>query len=38
VDKNPAITGTVLNQARALREGVAEFGAFLQTRDGTTPP
>ena len=38
VDHHPAITGTVLNQARALREGVAEFGAFLQTRDGTTPP
>ena len=35
---HPAITGRVLNQAQALREGVAEFGALLQTRDGTTPP
>ena len=38
VGHHPAITGTVLNQAQALREGVAEFGAFMQTRDGTTPP
>jgi hypothetical protein len=38
VGHHPAITGTVVNQARALREGVAEFGAFLQTRDGTIPP
>jgi hypothetical protein len=38
VGHHPAITGTVLNQARALREGVAEFGAFLLTRDGTTAP
>jgi hypothetical protein len=28
----------ILNQAQALREGVAEFGAFLQTGGGTTPP
>jgi hypothetical protein len=35
---HPAITGTVLSQVRALRGGVAEFGAFLRTRDGTTPP
>jgi hypothetical protein len=37
VGHHRAITGAVLNQAQALREGVAEFGAFLQTRDGTTP-
>ena len=35
---HPAITGTVLSQVRALREGVAEFGAFLRTRDGATRP
>jgi Alkylmercury lyase len=35
---HPAITGTVLSQVRALRGGVAEFGAFLRTRDGTTRP
>ncbi len=34
----PGVTGTVLRQAHALREGVAEFGAFLHTTDGTTPP
>ena len=33
---NSAITGTVLGQARALRAGVAEFGAFMQTGDGTS--
>ena len=38
VGHRPGVTGTVLRQAQALREGVAEFGAFLQTRDGTTPP
>jgi hypothetical protein len=27
---HPAITGTVLGQAQALRQGVAEFGGFLQ--------
>jgi hypothetical protein len=36
--RHPAITGTVLNQAQALRQGVAEFGAFMPTRDGSTPP
>jgi hypothetical protein len=38
VGHHPAITGTVLNQAQALRQGVAEFGAFMPTRYGTTPP
>ena len=38
VGHRPGVTGTVLRQDRALREGVAEFGAFLHTRDGTTPP
>ena len=38
VGHHPGVTGTVLRQDRALREGVAEFGAFLHTRDGTTPP
>ena len=38
VRANPAITGEVLRQARALRRGVAEFGAFLHPRDGTAPP
>ncbi len=37
-DHHPAITGTVLGQAQALGQGVAEFGAFMQTRDGTTRP
>ena len=32
---NPAVTGTVLGQARALSEGVAEFGAFMQAGDYT---
>jgi hypothetical protein len=35
---NPAVTGTVLRQAQALRRGVAEFGAFMRAGDGTTPP
>jgi hypothetical protein len=35
---NPAVTGTVLGQGRALSAGVAEFGAFMQTGDGTGPP
>jgi hypothetical protein len=30
---NPAVTGTVLGQARALSTGVAEFGAFMQAGD-----
>jgi hypothetical protein len=38
VGHRPDVTGTVLSQAQALREGVAEFGAYLQTSDGTTPP
>jgi hypothetical protein len=38
VGHHPGVTGVVLSQAQALREGVAEFGAFLQTKDGTTPP
>jgi hypothetical protein len=32
---NPAVTGTVLGQERALGAGVAEFGAFMRTGDGT---
>jgi hypothetical protein len=35
---NPAITGEVLRRARALRRGVAEFGAFMRTGDGTGQP
>lgn len=35
---NPAITGEVLGQARALRRGVAEFGTFMRTGDGTGQP
>jgi len=35
---NPAVTGTVLGQARALSAGIAEFGAFMRTGDGTGPP
>ena len=35
---NPAVTGTLMSQARALSAGVAEFGAFMQTGDGTTQP
>jgi hypothetical protein len=38
VGHRPGVTGTVLRQDQALREGVAEFGAFLHTGDGTTPP
>jgi hypothetical protein len=34
---NPAVTGTVLRRAQALRRGVAEFGAFMQTGE-TAPP
>lgn len=30
---NPAVTGTVLGQARAVSKGVAEFGAFMQAGD-----
>lgn len=35
---NPAVTGEVLRQARALRRGVAEFGAFMRTGDSTGQP
>lgn len=35
-DHHPAITGAVLNQAQSLRQGVAEFGAFMQAWDSTT--
>jgi hypothetical protein len=38
VGHRPGVTGMVLSQAEALREGVAEFGAFLQTGDRTTRP
>jgi Alkylmercury lyase len=38
VGHHPGVTGAVLRQAQALREGVAEFGAFRQTGDGTSPP
>ncbi len=35
---NPAVTGSVLDRARALSQGVAEFGAFMRTEDVTTRP
>jgi hypothetical protein len=35
---NPAVTGKVLGRARALSAGVAEFGAFMRTWNGTGPP
>jgi Alkylmercury lyase len=35
---NPAIAGEVLGQDRALRRGVAEFGTFMRTGDGTGQP
>ena len=35
---NPAVTGKVLRRAWALSAGVAEFGAFMRTGDGTGPP
>jgi hypothetical protein len=34
--ENPAITGAVLDQAQALGQGIAEFGGFSRTGDGTT--
>jgi hypothetical protein len=37
-DHHPAVTGTVLRQAQALRRGVAEFGAFMRAGDGTGRP
>lgn len=36
--RHPAITGTVLDQAEALAQGIAEFGAFLQNDNGETSP
>jgi hypothetical protein len=36
--QHPAITGTVLDQAKALAQGIAEFGAFLQNQNGDTSP
>lgn len=38
VGHRPGVTGMILSQAQALREGMAEFGAFLQTGEGTTRP
>lgn len=35
-DRHPAITGTVLDQAQALHQGAAEFGAFMQAADSTS--
>ena len=35
---NPAVTGRVLRRAEALSAGVAEFGAFMRTGDGTSLP
>jgi len=35
---NPAVTGTVLGQAQALRRGVAEFGAFMRAGDAPAGP
>ena len=35
---NPAVTGTVLRQAQALRRGVAEFGAFMRAGDARAGP
>jgi hypothetical protein len=35
---NPAVTGRVLGRAQALSAGVAEFGAFMRTGDGTSLP
>jgi hypothetical protein len=35
---NLAVTGRILGRAQALSAGVAEFGAFMQTGDGTTQP
>ena len=32
---NRAVTGEVLSQSRALRAGVAEFGAFMRPGNGT---
>src|SRR5258708_276997 len=34
----PAVTGSVLDRARALSQGVAEFGAFMRTENVTTRP
>jgi len=35
---NPAVTGTVLRRAEALRRGVAEFGAFMRAGDARAGP
>jgi hypothetical protein len=35
---NPAVTGTVLRRAQALRRGVAEFGAFMRAGDARAGP
>ena len=37
-DHHPAVTGTVLRQAQALRGGIAEFGAVMRAGDGTGRP
>ena len=34
-DGHPAVTGAVLDQAQALRRGVAEFGAFMRAGEPT---
>ena len=34
----PGVTGMIMNQARALCEGVAEFGAFLHQGEEASPP
>jgi len=35
---NPAVTGTVLRQAQAMRRGVAEFGAFMRAGNAPAGP
>jgi Alkylmercury lyase len=35
-DRHPAITGTVLDQAQALHQGAAEFGAFMEAAGSTS--
>jgi hypothetical protein len=35
---NPAVTGRILGRAGALSAGVAEFGGFMRTEDGTGLP
>jgi hypothetical protein len=36
--RHPAIAGTVLDQAEALADGIAEFGALLQNQSGDASP